>query len=155
MPILEIKKRKLRLVMCTVHTNGALFRKLSTWNWEDSALLIGRLGVQPIKLCPRQSLSPKCLHFFYSSLNEDSEIAFDQFKSNLIEKLLNPQLPWNINIRYLKVLSSHVGTSSNPIKLTAEKKRQHCTRNQKTRTLALTLPKEEKKSKVHDLSFVF
>lgn len=93
--------------------------------------------------------------FFYSSLNEDSEIAFDQFKSNLIEKLLNPQLAWNINIRYLKVLPSHVGTSSNPIELTAEKKRQHCTRNQKTRTLALILPKEEKKSKVRDLSFVF
>lgn len=82
--------------------------------------------------------------FFYSRLNKDSEIAFDQLKSNLIEKLLNPQFSWNINIKYLKVLPSHVGTTSNPIKLMEGKKGQHCTRNQKTRTLALTLPKEKK-----------
>lgn len=86
------------------------------------------------------------IFFFNSSLNEDTEIAFDQLKSNLIEKLLNPQLAWNINIKYLNILPSHGGTSPNPIKLTAGNKRQNRTRNQKTRTLALTLPKVEKKS---------
>lgn len=48
------------------------------------------LGYQTM---PKTILIPKISPFFLnSSLNEDTEIAFDQLKSNLIEKLLNPQL---------------------------------------------------------------
>lgn len=32
MPVLEIKKKKLRLVMWTVHTNGAVSGEVTIWN---------------------------------------------------------------------------------------------------------------------------
>lgn len=62
--------------------------------------------------------------FFHTSLHEDSETAFDQLKSNLIKKLLNPQLPRNSHTKYPKVLPNHLRTSSKSNKITTGKKRQ-------------------------------
>lgn len=47
-------------------------------------------------------------------------------------------------MKYLQVHPCYLGTRSDPTKLTAGKKRKLCTRYQKSRTLALALPREVK-----------
>lgn len=134
-PILEIRERKLRLVMQTVRTNGALFREVTTRNWEDKRIekicsSYGQTYESRLPDYAQPDPYPRNLSkFCHTSLNEESEIAIDHFKSNLIGKLLNSQLPWNINTKFLDVLPCHQGTSSDPTELTAGKKRQLCTRN--------------------------
>lgn len=91
---------------------------------------------------PGPILIPKSLQDFHTNKNEDSEIPFDQFKINLIEKLLNPQVLWTINIKYLKVLPGH---QLQHYPTPCVKNRQLCTRNKKNSILALPLLRERVK----------
>lgn len=75
-------------------------------------------------------------------MNEDSE-------SNLIQKL-----SWNMNIKYLKILPGHVGTSSNTLPKSLWEEDAASYQELEDQHSSSAFAKRRKKQ-VHDLSFVF